>query len=69
MDLVLRLCLFCMLLSASLSAQPAPDSAASAAARTARVEGQVLSQTGEPLRKATVRLTPYGTSLRMRSPT
>jgi len=59
MDLVLRLCLFCMLLSAPLSAQPAQDSAANAAARTARVEGQVLTQTGEPLRKATVRLTHY----------
>ena len=59
----MRLCLFCMLLSASLGAQPAPDSATDAAARTARVEGQVLTQTGEPLRKATVRLTPYGTSL------
>lgn len=59
----MRLCLFCMLLSASLGAQPASDSAASAAARTARLEGQVLTQAGEPLRKASVRLTPYGTSL------
>ena len=59
----MRLCLFCMLLSASLGAQPAPDSTANAAARTARLEGQVLSQAGEPLRKASVRLTPYGTSL------
>jgi len=48
-----------MLLSASLSAQPAQDSAADAASRTARLEGQVLSQTGEPLRKATLRLAPY----------
>jgi hypothetical protein len=55
----LRLCLFSMLLSASLSAQPAQDSAADAASRTARLEGQVLSQTGEPLRKATLRLAPY----------
>ena len=46
-----------MLLSASLSAQPAPDSAANASPRTARVEGQVLSHAGEPLRKATLRLT------------
>jgi protocatechuate 3,4-dioxygenase beta subunit len=59
MDLVLRLCLFGMLLSASLSAQPAQDSAANAAPRTARLEGQVLSQTGEPLRKATLWLKPY----------
>jgi Carboxypeptidase regulatory-like domain len=59
----LRLCLLCMLLVASLSGQPAPDSATNADARTARVEGQVLSQTGEPLRRASVRLTPYGTSL------
>jgi protocatechuate 3,4-dioxygenase beta subunit len=59
MDLVLRLCLFCMLLSASLSAQPAQDSPANAAARTAHLEGQVLSQAGEPLRKATLRLNPY----------
>jgi len=55
----LRLCLFCILLSASLGAQPAPDSAPTAAARTAHVEGQVLTQAGKPLRKATVRLTPY----------
>jgi len=55
----LRWCLFCILLSASLGAQPAPDSAPTAAARTAHVEGQVLTQAGEPLRKATVRLTPY----------
>ena len=55
----MRLCLLCTLLSASLSGQPAPDSAANAAARTAHLEGQVLSQAGEPLRKATVRLEPY----------
>ena len=55
----MRWCLFCMLLSASLGAQPTPDSAASAAAHTARLEGQVLTQTGEPLRKTTVRLMYY----------
>jgi Carboxypeptidase regulatory-like domain len=55
----LRLCLLCILLCASLSAQPAPASAANAVARTAHLEGQVLSQAGEPLRKATVRLKPY----------
>ncbi|MEO8049909.1 MAG: carboxypeptidase-like regulatory domain-containing protein [Acidobacteriota bacterium] len=55
----MRLCLFCLLLSPPLVAQPTPD-AASTAARTARLEGQVLSQAGEPLRKATVRLQPYG---------
>ena len=48
-----------MLLSASLSAQPTPDSAVNAVPRTALVEGQVLSQAGEPLRKATVRLEVY----------
>jgi carboxypeptidase family protein len=58
----LRLCLFCILLSASLGAQPSPDSTVNAAARTAHLEGQVLSQTGEPLRRASLRLTPYGTS-------
>jgi Carboxypeptidase regulatory-like domain len=47
-----------MLLSASLSGQPTPDSTADAASRTAHLEGQVLSQAGEPLRKASVRLTP-----------
>ena len=55
----MRLCLFCILLSASLGAQPAPDSTANAAARAAHLEGQVLSQAGEPLRKAGVRLEPY----------
>jgi len=55
----LRLCLLCMLLSASLSAQPAQDSAANTAAHTAHLEGQVLSQTGEPLRKAKLWLKPY----------
>jgi len=55
----MRLCLLGILLSASLGAQPAPDSAPSAAARTAHVEGQVLSQAGEPLRKASVRLAHY----------
>ena len=59
----MRFCLLCTLLSATLSAQPTPESATDAAARTARLEGQVLSQAGEPLRKATVRLMPYGTSL------
>jgi protocatechuate 3,4-dioxygenase beta subunit len=48
-----------MVLSAALSGQPASDSATNAAARTAGLEGQVLSQAGEPLRKATVRLAPY----------
>ena len=47
------------LLPLALPAQPTPDSTAHAAARTARLEGQVLSQAGEPLRKATVRLKPY----------
>jgi len=51
----LRLCLFSILLFASLGAQPAPDSAA----RTAHLEGQVLSRAGEPLRKATLRLEAY----------
>lgn len=55
----MRWFLFCLLLSASLGGQPTPDSAASAAAHTAHVEGQVLSQAGEPLRKATLRLAPY----------
>lgn len=55
----MRLCLFCTLLCASVSGQPAPDSAADAASRTAHVEGQVFSQNGEPLRKANLRLTPY----------
>ena len=50
--------MFCTLLCVFLSAQPTPDSAANAAARTARLEGQVLSQAGEPLRKASVLLTP-----------
>lgn len=55
----MRLCLFGLLLSTPLVAQPTPD-AASVAARTARVEGQVISQAGEPLRKATLRLWPAG---------
>ncbi len=59
----MRLCPFCLLLSPPLVAQPTPD-AVSAAARTARLEGQILSQAGEPLRKATVRLQPYGTDFR-----
>ena len=53
----MRLCLFCLLLCASLGGQPAPDSATDAASRTAHIEGQVLTQAGEPLRKVTVRLT------------
>ena len=54
----MRLCLFCLLLSAYLGAQPTPDSTANAVPRTARVEGQVLARAGEPrLRKTTVRLT------------
>lgn len=53
----MRLCLFCLLLRASLGAQPTPNSAANDAPRTAHLEGQVFTQAGEPLRKATVRLT------------
>jgi protocatechuate 3,4-dioxygenase beta subunit len=55
----MRWFLFCLLLCASLGAQPVPDATANAAARTAHLEGQVLSQAGGPLRKATVRLEPY----------
>jgi protocatechuate 3,4-dioxygenase beta subunit len=55
----LRLCLFCILLSGYLGAQPTRGSATDAAALSARIEGQVLSQAGEPLRKATLRLAPY----------
>ena len=55
----MRLYLFCVLLSASISGQPTPDATADAASRTAHIEGQVLAQTGEPLRKAIVRLTHY----------
>ena len=52
----MRWCLF-LLLPALLSAQSAHVSVP-----TARLEGQILSQAGEPLRKATVRLQIYGGS-------
>jgi protocatechuate 3,4-dioxygenase beta subunit len=53
----MRWYLLCMLLPASINAQP--DTIADAASRTAHMEGQVLTQAGEPLRKATVRLMHY----------
>jgi len=53
----MRWCLF-LLLPALLPAQSTP----AASVPTARLEGQVLSQAGDPLRKATVRLIPYGDS-------
>ncbi len=52
----MRWCLF-LLLPELLPAQSTP-----AAATTARLEGQVLSQAGEPLRKAKVWLRPSGSS-------
>jgi len=58
----MRWCLF-LLLAALLPAQSTPESGGTAATiPTARLEGQVSSQAGEPLRKATVRLEPYGGS-------